>query len=386
MKQAALAVILAALFTGCGATSSSSSSQVSPSTTLKQRAFISNQLASAGLPAGQVMVVDAARDLLANVISVGGQPSFMVLSSDKTKTFLFDSQSNDLIVLDNTTETSTGAVALNDIARSLVVLGDNNTALVALRNNGSVAFVDTANSAITATIGLPAVRTLVLSHGSSRALAFSDNARNSLAVIDTSARTAVAITSAAFDYPIYGVFSSDDSKAYILSCGAECGGATAKVSVLDMASGAVSQTVPVSAATIALLDGSRLYVAGTQGTSGKLDVVDVGTMTVSKSGVAISDGFHQVISLGTDNRLFIGARTCNNVTSGCLSIFNTTTQTATVDTPHGDVTGLQPITGRSIVYVIEGGELRIINTSTEVEQTFPAIDIVGRAIDVKLVE
>lgn len=386
MKPAALAVVLAALFTGCGGTSSSSSSTATPSSTLKQRAFITNQLASAGIPAGQVMVVDASRDVPANAISVGGQPSFMGLTPDKTKTFLFDAQSNILIVLDNATETSTGAVALNDIARSLVVLADNNTALVALRNNGSVAFVDTANRAITATIGLPAVRTLVLSHGSSRALAFSDNVRTSLAVIDTSARTAVAVTNSAFDYPIYGVFSSDDSKAYILSCGAECGGTTAKVSVLDMASGAVSQTVPVSAATVALLDGSRLYVAGTQGASGKLDVVDVGTMTVSKSGVAIGDGFHQVMALGADSRLFIGARTCNNVTSGCLSIFNTSTQTASVDTPHGDVTGLQPITGRSIVYVIEGGELRIINTSTEAEQTFPTIDIVGRAIDVKLVE
>src|SRR5206468_8604990 len=106
----------------------------------------------------------------------------------------------------------------------------------------------------------------------------------------------------------------------ILSCGPECGGTTAKVSVLDIASGAVSQTIAVSAATTALLDGTTLYVAGTQGTTGKLDVVNVSNMTRTTTGVTISDGFHQVMALASNNRLFIGARTCNNVTTGCLSI------------------------------------------------------------------
>ena len=39
-----------------------------------------------------------------------------------------------------------------------------------------------------------------------------------------------------FDNPVYAVFSTDDSKAYILSCGFECGGVAASVTVLDIAS------------------------------------------------------------------------------------------------------------------------------------------------------
>jgi hypothetical protein len=95
----------------------------------------------------------------------------------------------------------------------------------------------------------------------------------------------------------------------------------------------------VSAATTALLDGNNLYVAGTQfaaGTcgqplcevGGRLDVVNATNMTVSKSGVPISDGYHQPIALADDGRLFIGATTCSNVSQGCLSIYNTSSQTA----------------------------------------------------------
>jgi hypothetical protein len=96
------------------------------------------------------------------------------------------------------------------------------------------------------------------------------------------------------------------------------------------------------------------------------------------------------MALGSDNRLFIGARTCNNVTSGCLSIFNTSSGSAVIGTPKGDVTGIQPITGRSVVYVAEGGELRIYDTTKDAETTsvtsHTAIDIVGKAFDVKAID
>ncbi len=379
-------MILAACLAACGGPSSSNNQQQNPGIALKQRAFISNQLASAGLPSGQVLIVDAALDKVAFLITTGGVPSFMVLSPDKKLLLVFDTQNNSLLVIDNASETTVDSIALGDIARSIVMLNDNNTAVVALRNTGRVVFIDLGNRNVTATIGVPAVRTLILNHAANKAIALSDNTRDTVNIVDTSAKTATTIRSADFDFPTYAVFSSDDNKAYILSCGPECGGTTAKVSVLDVASGTVSQTIPVSAATIALLDGTNLYVAGTQGATGKLDVVNVSNMTRTTTGVTISDGFHQVMALGANSRLFIGARTCNNVTTGCLSIFNTGSNSATTDSPHGDVTGLQPITGRSVVYVIEGGELRIINTSNETEQTTPSIDVVGKAIDVKLVE
>lgn len=177
-----------------------------------------------------------------------------------------------------------------------------------------------------------------------------------------------------------------------MSCGAECGGTTARVSVLNVASGTVTASTPVSGATVGLLDSSgNLYVAGTQGNkSGKLDVISTSNLTVSKSGIAIGDGFHTSMALASNSRLFIGARTCNNVTSGCLSMVNIGSGSAVIEGPKGDVTGIQPISGRNIVYVAEGGELRIYDTTKDAEvnsvTSGTPIDIVGKAFNVKAID
>ena len=70
---------------------------------------------------------------------------------------------------------------------------------------------------------------------------------------------------------------------------------------------------------------------------------------------------------------------------GCLSIFNTINPAVEIPPDNGDVTGLQSIKGRNVVYVVENGELRIYDTTTN--QLGPTqIDISGQAIDVKLVD
>jgi preprotein translocase subunit SecA len=57
-----------------------------------------------------------------------------------------------------------------------------------------------------------------------------------------------------------------------------------------------------------------------------------------------------------------------------------------VDAPAGDVTGMQPIANRNVAYVIEGGELRVVDTTTGRISTNIFIDIVGQAVDVKEVD
>jgi hypothetical protein len=51
----------------------------------------------------------------------------------------------------------------------------------------------------------------------------------------------------------------------------------------------------------------------------------------------------------------------------------------------GDVTGIQPIATRSVVYVVQDGELQIYDTSTDKLQS-TQVDIRGQAQDVKLVD
>lgn len=388
------AVALTIQLAGCGGGSTSSSSTTTstnglPPSRLKTRVFVSNQGASLGQPSGTIVIVDDSKDAVGGVISVGGAIGGMVVTSDKKLTLLFETQSNQLVMVDNSKEAVTSSLPLGAATQSFVVLPDNNTGFAAGRSAGAVAVFDITKLAVTASIGIPTVRTLVLSHSGTKLLAFSDDT-DSFAVIDTATKTATSI--AGRDRPTYGVFSADDAKAYILSCGAECGGATARVTVLDVASNTLGASVPVSGATIGLLDSNNnLFVAGTANGAGKLDVLSATTLAVSKSGVAISDGVHTVMSLGANNKLFIGARTCNNVTTGCLTIYDTSAGTAVIGTPKGDVTSALPISGRSVVYVAEGGELRVYDTTTNAEilkqpGNVPPVDIVGKAIDVKAVD
>src|SRR5262249_1997113 len=158
---------------------------------------------------------------------------------------------------------------------------------------------------------------------------------------------------------VWGIFSSDDSMAYILNCGPECGGTSAGITVLDMSSNTAGTPLPVDAATIGLLSGSTLYLAGTPPpnplgtntctgtttsatTCGRLEVVDIGSMTVTASAI-ITDGYHDRIEMGANGQLFVGAHNCTNITipggevRGCLSIFDTNKSTVVIPPDNGDV-------------------------------------------------
>jgi hypothetical protein len=48
---------------------------------------------------------------------------------------------------------------------------------------------------------------------------------------------------------------------------------------------------------------------------------------------------------------------------------------------NGEVTGIQPISRRTVVYVVQGGQLSIYDTTTDKLQK-TQVDIVGQAVDV----
>jgi len=173
----------------------------------------------------------------------------------------------------------------------------------------------------------------------------------------------------------------------------------------------------VDGATIGWVTGSTLYVAGTAAASvnnsspnnlctgtaapfcGRLDLVDLGSLTVTGSAV-ITDGYHDRIDMSSNGQLFIGSHTCSTVGNvnapqgevrGCLSIFDTTTAAVVIPPDNGDVTGLQSFTGRNVEYVVEGGNLRVYDTTKDallLNSINPTgtIGITGQIIDVKAVD
>jgi hypothetical protein len=320
----------------------------------------------------------------------------MAIDPDRSVLLAFDSATNKVDVVNTTKETVAGTIQLQGPTSSMVAPQSTvgYAAVPAAPINGSpagaVVEMNLTSPSITATISVPGAQTVVSNLSGTQLLVFSNdsNAVTVVSPLELNLGVPLTTTVPGFDRPVNAVFSSDGGTAYILNCGAECGGKQASVQLLNLTStpptpGAL---VAVDGATIAFLGGSTLWVAGNSPTNssctgqttaatscGRLDIVDVGSLTVTGS-LPITDGYHDRIDLGSNDQLFIGSHTCTNIGNvnnpqgevrGCLSIYNTTNGTIVIPPDNGDVTGLQGFTTRYVEYVAEGGNLRVYYTMTD---------------------
>jgi hypothetical protein len=403
---------------------------------LKTRAFVTNNV-SAGTGFAGVYIVDAAKDVraAASPISAGNTPGMMVLSPNRNLTLVFSGNGtqfsdNQFTVINNFTEAAIGNVTLPGLTESFVVSPDSSAAYIAVptaqvigQSPGVVRVISLNTGSFTGEVDVPSAHYLSIDNSGNRILAFSDNS-NSVAVITPSnigIGNAVTYVSG-FDRPVAAFFSSDDSTAYVVNCGAECGGSTASVRQFNLTSGALGSYVAACtpgtaqcAGSVALLNGSTMYLAGTPysggvpsqpctgqttaaTTCGLLTIVDLSSMSVINTApIVITDGYHNRIALGANGQLFVGARTCTEVippvpppagaeTRGCLSIYNTQTGAVVIPPANGDATGIQPIATRAVVYVTQGGSLGIYDTATDKLQSLQITNLIGQFIDVKTID
>jgi hypothetical protein len=409
--------------------------QINPAT-IKVHVFVSNPLFPNGTSTTAVLnVVDGQRDLLSpGVVSVGATiptPGQMVLFPNKRFTLVYSSSNNVISLINNQTQSlsqnasgNTISITLPGFSESMVVAPDNVTGFAAVPTApvtpgtgvppGLVELLDLTNGVITAGIPVAGAQFLAPSHNGNRIVVLGSRQDTvtllAPSAVGTSTDPRTDIQSPLFDHPVWAAFSDDDSTAYILNCGLECGGTTASVTLLDLNSNLVGPTIPVDAATTGLLAGNTLYVAGTKPgantcvssatptlatTCGQVSVIDLTSGTVSLT-ATITDGYHNHMEMGANNQLFIGARTCTNINvagsgstlgeiRGCLSIFDTAKATVVIAPKIGDVTGIQAINRRNVVYVVLNGNLSIFDTTTDKLQT-TQVDIIGQAVDVKQVD
>jgi hypothetical protein len=387
----------------------------SGATGLQERAFVSNLNPNAGNAA--IQTVDAGKDLpalnsntlTAFTVTLGGTlPTLMVPGTSNT-TIVFNSGDNGISIVDNTTEALIKKIGTTDCTtvscefqlpaatQSVVESSDGKFIYAAIPTTSQVTTVPLTATTITATSVpgtplncavtnncLPGARRIVLSPDNSKLLVFNENLPSQFEMMNTS-NNAVSTVSlpGQLDHPVYGVFSSDSTRAYILNCGAECGGTQASISVLDTSALTISQTIHVDAATIATSDSSNLYVAGSNPATpgaGSLTVLPLSSLSGGKQ-IKIGDGFHQVITL-FQSKVMVGARLC---TTGCLSLVDPVGGTAIIDTPKGDVTAITGITPRTVFYTAEGLEVHVYDVSTgneHLNNNTPVIDVVGQVTSV----
>jgi hypothetical protein len=236
-----------------------------------------------------------------------------------------------------------------------------------------------------------------------------------------------------FDRPVKALFSPDGSTAYVLNCGQECGGSASSVSLMPVSptiflSGQHSGSLPTNlslhancataanassctlaipgGATNALISSSTMYVAGQQLQpdglfTGNLTVVNLAETASSTATagnpISISDGAPGAPSrmlLADDNTLWIGTTKCTNGERfatgqpyGCLTMFNTSTNSVTTLEPFlGDLTGIAAVTGLHKVYVAQGGQVYIYHTVDGASINNQYVTVTGTASDVAFMD
>lgn len=457
---AALSVVLLAGVTLITVSCGKSTPQTGGTTGLKFRAFISQDVSnSTGTVGAAVLIANAQKDLLAGRVTAGTGcsggvlsitsflPTTLVESNNRQVTLVLSLDNTQVEIINNSTEAATGCVNLAPAyTQSLAVSNDVTSAYAASPTvaipgglPGAVLVISLATSQISSKIPVAGAQYIAESGDGSRILAFSNSTDlnnqsanvNTIAIVSpfnvvTGQQNATCPTAATvvppnqpvcqyvsgFDHPILGFFSSDNTQAWILNCGPQCGGVQASVQVLDLVHGTAGVAVPLDAVETAFMVNQTLYVAGTPpspdntcigittaaATCGRLDIVDLPSMTVTNK-LVITDGQHTQMNI-QDGQLFVGAKNCTNILPptpgsgeqrGCLAIVNTFSSPVTqanvvFPIQNGDVTGIQPITNRTIMYVVEGGALQIYDTTTDKIDALTSITIVGNAVDVKLAD
>jgi hypothetical protein len=400
--------LLALALAGCG--SSTSSNQPKP-TGLKKRVLLSNQAS------GTVNLIDAQKDVFTTKNLGVTSPTKLVTAGGIT--VAMDSAGSVITVIDNATEAVTFAAPIGDLPFDIAIEPDGKKAWAAMRDFGFVQAVDTTSGVAFQVLRIANARRLVMSPKGTKLLVFPDPQSqvppntHTFFVVDTTTAAIQAITDAVhLDQPFTAVFGANETQAFVLNCGAECGGTAASVVSVDFTNPvpvfAPAAPIAVSGATVGLMNGTNLYVAGTSPTlplgltcpissCGELTVINTGALTAGNP-VAITDGTHEKMAFA-NSRIYVGSRGCTvdpgtaaNTVRGCLSIFNTGSSAVTFSTESSfrqnfDVTGLQPITARNIIYVVQGGELDFFDTTTDAVATgITPLDVVGKAFDAVLID
>jgi len=232
-----------------------------------------------------------------------------------------------------------------------------------------------------------------------------------------------------YDRPGGVYFSLDGTTAYILNCGAECGGSTASISLIQQAPLNINvipssptqpnpmiTNIPVpGGVTAAVSDGTTLYLAGQQLQpdglfAGYLSTMNLATNTITGK-YSISDGTHTKMLFADDNTLWIGAQFCatgeraklgqnyNCLTRVVLGGSTLAPQIIPNVTPggsttvaypnqnndryyYGSLTGICWVQNFNKVYTAYGGQVHVFRTNDGSEMDNEFVTVAGTALDV----
>ena len=437
LKRAFLFLVLLGAFAlaGCGGNGDTTSQTTynngsgdqpyKPVTHLSHRAIISNYFA------GDLAVMDATRNrLVSSTFATGAEPTFLQSSPDGTLTLVNDTGSQAISSLNNLQEAVKATIALSGFTESFVSSQDNKFGFAAVpnynngtfRTPGAIVRFNPTDGSVNTQIQFPSVHYLGMDGLEKHLVAFKDTdylpywvdltaydpntgvpAYYQLSLTNTLGQ---AVT---LSQPRKVFFSSDSTKAYILSCGPECGGPdSAKVTVVDL----TTITTPTIPATGAILNATVLgewtvkgaqagymdktnnilYLAGSTGASsvdsggntvmdGWFTEISLASLTSTPTVIAIGPGTNRIIR-NIQNTWWIGAQNCGVQT--CITNVNSALSAATPlpQPAKGNATGITLAANSGEVYTIEGGQFYMYTQSGATVISQYTTDVKGQAYDV----
>ena len=450
-----------------------------PPSLLANRVMIS--VTANGISTGSLQIVDAKRDIRNNIqntittFSISGYgsgfPNLILNFPAEITGFVYSNAQGDIQIVNYGKESVTGPAGTFPAKSTGLAVPTNGGHIYSAEETiGQLGIIDNTTGQ-TYGLVLPNVFQVVVNTGDSVVLAMVRNSNTVYRVVKlndnqfpTSTAAIVAIGAAdcepfnlpvycvvpvntgshpnAFDRPMGAYFSLDGSTAYVLNCGAECGGTTSSVTYLQQGAlqyNNIPKTIPDASAftnqvmvpggvTAAVANGTTLYVSGQQLQpdglfAGNLSIINLATNTVTGQ-YSISDGNHSKMLFADNNTLWIGSQFCatgeraaraaqqlaagqptdQSANYNCLTRFDmgaltvsivpAVTQSATSPVPvpfpntnqnqyyYGDLTGLCWVQGFNKGYTAYGGQVHIFSTVDGSEIDNKNVIVQGTALDV----
>lgn len=320
---------------------------------------------------GGLEILDGLRDLRSNVQNTkpfftisgysSGNPIQIFNFPEEQRGYVFSNTDGSLANIDYAKETSSGTAANFGGGAPTAAAAPDGSVFAGATAGGQMA-VTTGGT--TYALNIPNLNKVVINRGANIILAMARNSNALYRIVKVNASAtptpppgavdcqplllpvfcvmpvgntnSAGTTGAAYDHPVDAYFSLDGNTVDILNCGPECGGTTASVTVLSAAGLDINNiptvdpstrpaplaTIPVAnpvpipgGVTVAVSDGTTLYLAGQNLQSGRLG----GNMTmlplntyVPSAPVSIADGTHTRMLFADNNTLWIAASSCAN--------------------------------------------------------------------------
>jgi hypothetical protein len=409
---------------------------------------------------GSLQILDAKRDIRSNIFDpntsfhisgfASGFPNMIFNFPEQITGYVYSNSDGSLTKVDYGKEATSGSGGtLPSRSDSVAVPLNFNHVYAAASSLGVLVVIDNTTGR-TFALNLPNVYKVAVNQGDTVVLAMVRNSDTLYRLIKLNANQPAvpgAIDCQPFNLPVYCVvpvpdsatkpsldrpvgayFSLDGTTAYVLNCGAECGGNASSLTLLQQGSLRVdnfptstaypspvigSVAVP-GGATAVLSDGATLYIAGQQLQAdglfgGNLSTMDLASNTITGK-YSISDGYHTKLLFGDDNTLWIGSQACATgeraklkQNYNCLTRFDLGSKAARIipdvnpadansHVPfpnanenqyyYGDLTGLCWIQNQHKMYTAYGGQIHAFNTADGSEIDNSRITIQGTALDV----